>query len=254
MKIGLIQYSPVWENPKETIKIIEALITSVDLSDVSLLIFPEMSLTGFTMSSKIFAEEIDGVSFTYFMQLSRRLKKHIFAGIIEKDEKDVYNSLIHFDNNGLIRVVYRKIHPFSFAKEDKNFKAGNETIITKVNNVTFGLSICYDLRFPELYRQYGKKRADVLINIANWPVARIQHWDILLQARAIENQCYMIGVNRIGDDPFLEYPGHSAGVNPMGEILNLNFAESISIIEIDVEKVKTLRETLPFLDDMKMIK
>lgn len=254
MKIGLVQYSPAWENPNETIEKLDSIIENTNLKDISLLIFPEMSLTGFTMSSKQFAEEIDGVSFTYFMQLSRRLKKHIFAGIIEKDEKEIYNSLIHFDDKGLIRILYRKIHPFSFAKEDKNFNAGNETIITKIENITFGLSICYDLRFPELYRQYGKKRAEVLVNIANWPVTRINHWDLLLKARAIENQCYMIGVNRIGNDPYLNYPGHSAGVNPMGEILDVNLTESISIIEIDAEQVKTLREELPFLDDMKMIK
>lgn len=253
MKVGLVQYSPIWENPNETINKLENLVTMTDLTDVDLLIFPEMSLTGFTMNSKIFAEEMDGISFIYFMKLARKLKKHIFAGIIERDGKNIFNSLIHFDENGLIRIRYRKIHPFSFANEDKHYTAGTETVVTKINKITFGLSICYDLRFPELYRHYAKQRADVLINIANWPIARINHWDLLLKARAIENQSFMIGVNRIGNDPFLEYPGHSAVINPMGEALELNLTEVISIVNIDTNQVATLRGRLPFLNDIKII-
>ncbi|MDA3859788.1 MAG: hypothetical protein PF445_01040, partial [Melioribacteraceae bacterium] len=187
-----------------------------------------------------------------FMQLSRKLKKHIFAGIIEKDGSDIFNSLIHFDDKGLIRVIYRKIHPFSFAKENKHYKAGTDTITTKIDGITFGFSICYDLRFPELYRHYGKARADVLVNIANWPVARINHWDLLLRARAIENQCYLIGVNRIGKDSYLEYPGHSSVINPMGEIINQSFLEEISVVEIDKEEIAKLRKDLPFLNDIKL--
>jgi len=254
MKVGLVQYSPIWENPNETITIIEKLIDSTELKDVDLLIFPEMSLTGFTMNSKIFAEEMDGISFNYFMKLARKLKKHIFAGIIERDENDIFNSLIHFDENGLIRIRYRKIHPFSLANEDKHYTAGTETVVTKINKISFGLSICYDLRFPEQYRHYGKNKVEVLINIANWPVTRINHWNLLLQARAIENQCFVIGVNRVGNDPFLNYPGNSVVINPMGEVLDLNLTESISIVEIDTSQVATLREKLPFLTDIKTIK
>ncbi len=253
MKIGLVQYSPVWESPNSTIEKIEKLIDSSDLRETSLLVFPEMSLTGFTINSKKFAEEMDGVSFQYFMQLSRKLKKHIFAGIIEKDENDIYNSLIHFDDKGIIRIIYRKIHPFSFAKEDKHYKAGRETITTQINGITFGLSICYDLRFPELYRQYAKERINVLINIANWPTARVNHWNILLQARAIENQCYIIGVNRVGKDSHLEYSGYSTVVNPMGKVLAQSLSEEIIDAEINKNEVEKLREELPFLNDIKLI-
>lgn len=252
IKVALLQYSPEWENPGKTIEKLDLLIESSDLTDVSLLIFPEMSLTGFTMNSNKFAEEMDGVSYNYFMQLSRRLKKHIFAGIIERDGKDIYNSLIHFDNKGLIRVVYRKIHPFSFAKENIYYKAGNETVTTRIDKFTFGLSICYDLRFPELYRQYGKEKIDVLINIANWPLARINHWDLLLRARSIENQSYIIGVNRIGNDPYLEYPGHSTVVNPMGEIVGQTMVEDILVVEINSDEISEFRTNLPFLDDIKL--
>ncbi len=248
-----MQYSPVWESPSKTIDIIDSLIKATDLREASLLVFPEMSLTGFTMNSQKFAEEIDGVSFQYFMQLSRKLKKHIFAGIIEKDGSNIYNSLIHFDDKGIIRVIYRKIHPFSFAKEDKHYTAGTKTITTKINGITFGFSICYDLRFPELYRKYGKNKIDVLINIANWPTARINHWNILLQARAIENQCYMIGVNRVGKDSSIEYPGYSSVVNPAGKVLAQSLVEGVTVVEINRNEAIKLREKLPFLDDIKLI-
>ena len=254
MKIALVQYSPVWENPKETIIKINKLLESTDLIDVSLLVFPEMSLTGFTMDSKTFAEELDGTSYKYFMNLSKRIKKHIFAGIIERDGKNIYNSLIHFDDMGVIRIIYRKIHPFSYADEDENYNAGSEPFITKIKDINFGLSICYDLRFPELFRIYGKQQVDVLINIANWPETRIAHWDKLLQARAIENQCYVIGVNRVGDDKHLHYPGHSSLVNPMGEVIVSCLEENIEIVEIDKAEVNSIREKLPFLNDIKLIK
>jgi len=253
IKIALVQYSPVWEDPEKTIKVIESLIEKSDLRDVSLMIFPEMSLTGFTMNSQKFAEEMDGVSYLYFMQLARKLKTDIFAGIIERDDKKIFNSLIHFDKKSLIRVIYRKIHPFSFAKENQNYSAGNKPFVTSINKISFGLSVCYDLRFPELYRNYGKQKVDVLVNIANWPNARINHWDLLLQARAIENQSYMIGVNRIGNDPYLEYPGNSAAIDPMGNVLGVNKTESILIAEIDSEMVNETRTKLPFLDDIKLV-
>lgn len=254
MKIGLVQYSPNWENPDASIVKVNKMIESTDLIDVSLLIFPEMSLTGFTMNSNEFAEELDGISYRYFMNLSKRIKKHIFAGIIERDGKNIYNSLIHFDDMGVVRIIYRKIHPFSYAKEDKNYNAGSKPITTKINDFIFGLSICYDLRFPELYRLYAKQKVDVLVNIANWPDTRIDHWDKLLQARAIENQCYMIGINRVGEDKHLRYPGHSSAINPMGDVIGSCMEEKIEIVQIDKDEIFSIRENLPFLDDIKLIR
>lgn len=253
LKIGLVQYSPVWEEPELTIQKIDKLLDSYNLKDIDLLVFPEMSLTGFTSESQKFAEELDGVSFRYFMELSRSTKTEIFAGLIEHYDKEIFNSLIHFDSKGLIRVRYRKIHSFSLAGENKNFSSGDTPVTTKIEKITFGLSICYDLRFPELYRYYGKSKVDVLINIANWPVDRIEHWDKLLQTRAIENLSYMIGVNRVGNDPALTYTGHSSVIDPMGNVINCSDKEKVLITEIDLDKVKETRTKLPFLNDIKLI-
>ncbi len=253
MKIGLFQYSPVWENPAASIEKINLLIK--DYENVDLLIFPEMTLTGFTMNSKIFAEDIDGISFQFFMKLAQKLKTNIFFGVIEKDNDKIFNSLIHVDQNGLITARYRKIHPFSLADEDKNYTAGDEFITTKINNVRFAFSICYDLRFPELYRHYAKKGIDVIINIANWPVYRIEHYTALLKTRAIENQCFAIGVNRVGKDGNgFEHSGFSAVYNPLGkEILSIENKEGIFVTEIDINEVEKTRKNFPFLNDMKLI-
>ncbi len=253
MKLGLVQYTPVWENPEENILKIEELIKTSN-SNFDLLIFPEMTLTGFTMNAEKFAEEIDGTGTKYFMHLAQRLKTDIFTGIIELDGSSIYNSLVHFDSLGLIKARYRKIHPYSKAKEDQYYTAGEEIVITKMNQVKFGLSVCYDLRFPELYRLYSKERVEVLIDIANWPVPRIEHWKVLLRARAIENQCFMVGVNRVGDDPGNQYNGCSAVFDPMGnEIVMIQDSEMIIEAEIEIELVSTTRNTLPFLQDIKLI-
>jgi len=253
LKIGLVQYSPVWENPEASIEKINSLLKSYNTDDVSLLIFPELSLTGFTMKSKLLAEEIDGISFRYFMELSKKLRTDIFAGVIENFDNKIYNSLIHFDNKGLIRVRYRKIHPFSNSGENKSYSSGRTPVITKIGKITFGLSICYDLRFPELYRFYGKKKVDIICNIANWPSTRISHWDKLLQARAIENLSYMIGVNRVGTDPGFTYEGHSVVVDPMGNVIVNSAKEEIIFAEIDTENTEEIRNKLPFLNDIKLI-
>ena len=253
MKLGLVQYSPIWENVEENILKIQVLLKQTS-SKFDLMIFPEMTLTGFTMQSEKFAEEIDGAGTKYFMHLSLKTKSNIFAGIIEKDGDKHYNSLVHFDSIGLIKARYRKVHPFSYAKEDKYYDAQKEIVITKIDQTKIGLSVCYDLRFPELYRLYAIEHAEILVDIANWPVSRIDHWKTLLKARAIENQAFMIGANRVGNDPFNQYNGCSAVFDPMGnEIVMVENEEKIIEAEIDLSLVNSTRTKLPFLQDIKLI-
>lgn len=252
MKIALLQYSPVWENKEKNKLKINLLIEN--LSQIDLLILPEMTLTGFTMQSTLFAEELNGETFNYYSSLAKEKNINIFGGLIENINNDFYNSLLHISSEGKLISVYRKIHPFSFSGEDKNYSAGEEKVITEINNIKFGLSICYDLRFPELYRYYGKERVDVIVDIANWPVTRIEHWRTLLKARAIENQCFVIGVNRTGTDPNLIYNGFSSIYDPMGnEIISVKDEEKIIISEIDFSLVEKTRTLLPFLNDIKLI-
>lgn len=253
MKIGLLQYSPEWEEVENNlVKIKEIFEISYNFEDV--IILPEMTLTGFTMNSTEYAEEIDGVATKFFLQLSRKYRTNIFAGLIEKDDDKIYNSLVHFDDQGLIRARYRKIHPFSFAKEDEHYDKGKEIVITEINKTKIGLTICYDLRFPELYRLYGKERVDLIINIANWPSKRIAHWKHLLKSRSIENLCFTAGVNRIGKDPKNDYAGNSALFNPMGkELLMCKDEEGIFSVEVNLNEVSETRDKFRFLDDITLI-
>jgi len=253
MKINICQYSPIWENPSESIKKINALVKT-DYTDSDLLIFPEMTLSGFTMESDKFAEGPDGISVRYFSRLATELNTNIFAGVIEKVEESIFNSLFHFNQDGLIQAIYRKIHPFRNAKEDIYYTAGIHPVTTNISDKTFGLSICYDLRFPELFRFYAKDGVDILVNIANWPTPRIEHWETLLKSNAITNQSYMIGVNRVGVDHFGRYNGCSSVFGPMGnKILSIENEEKIVSFEIDSEYLLHTRTKLPFLKDIKLI-
>ena len=252
MKIGLVQYSPIWEDKETNQKRILSLVK--ESKDIELLIFPEMTLTGFTMKSGEVSEGIQGASYRFFSELARKKNTNVIAGIVEKSNNRNYNTLIHIKPDGNLVKLYRKIHPFSYSGEDENYYAGARPAMTKIRKWIIGLTICYDLRFPELFRKYGKKRAHVIVNIANWPDTRIEHWKTLLKARAIENQCYMVGVNRVGDDPKLHYPGFSSVFDPMGiEIVSVENEERMIEVELNKEYVREVRERLPFLNDIKMI-
>jgi len=252
IKIGLVQYSPVWEDKISSKRKIEDLLRKKFGYD--LLIFPEMTLTGFTMKSKAFSEELNEETHLFFSTIAKKKKCAVMYGVIEKGKRKNFNTLVHLNNQGKIISTYRKIHPFSYSKEDVNFGKGKEIVITKLKGIKIGLSICYDLRFPELYRLYAKEKVDMIIDIANWPDTRIEHWRTLLKARAIENQCYVVGVNRVGDDPKLHYNGFSSVFDPMGkEIVVVENEEKVIVAEIDKSYLENVRQRLPFLKDMRLI-
>lgn len=252
MKVALVQYNPIWEDRIANKEKIRSLLENTEQTD--LFVFPEMTLTGFTMKSKDFAEGLDGDTFKYFSELAKEKKSAIFYGVIEKGRHKNFNTLIHINNQGRVINMYRKVHPFSFSSENIFYGRGKSPAITKIKGLKIGLSICYDLRFPELFRYYAKERVDLIVNIANWPDSRVEHWRTLLKARAIENQCYLIGVNRVGDDPKLHYNGFSSCFDPMGkEIISIENDEKTKIIDIDKTYVKEIRNKLPFLEDIYLI-
>ena len=253
MKISLVQYSPKWEDKAANKKkIISMLKKKSNLGEV--LIFPEMTLTGFTMNTLGMAEDMKGETVTFFSGIAKNYHTNVFTGVIEKIGKNYFNSLVHLNSNGKLKAKYRKIHPFSYSTENKYYEGGGYPVVTSLSGIKIGLSICYDLRFPELFRLYAKEKVDLIINIANWPDARIEHWRTLLKARAIENQCYAVGVNRVGNDTKLHYNGFTSLFDPMGkEILAIENRETMVTTEIDTSYVKEVRKKLPFLNDMKLI-
>ncbi|HAB51969.1 MAG: hypothetical protein A2315_07885 [Ignavibacteria bacterium RIFOXYB2_FULL_35_12] len=253
MKISLFQFAPEWENKtanKE--KILSLLKKKSELGKI--LVFPEMTLTGFTMSVTTMAEKLIGDTVTFFSGIAKCYNTNLFAGVIEKDGKNYFNTLVYLNPSGMLKAKYRKIHPFAYSNENKYYKGGKLPIVINLSGIKIGLSICYDLRFPELFRLYAKEKVDLIINIANWPDTRIDHWRTLLKARAIENQCYVAGVNRVGNDTKLHYNGFTSLFDPMGrEIISLKDKEKILTAEIDKNYVREVRKTLPFLNDMRLI-
>jgi predicted amidohydrolase len=253
VNIGLVQYDPLWEDKEGNKEKLIRLLCNGS-SNLDLLIFPELTLTGFTMRSKRFAEELDGDSKEFFAKLANTNSCDIFYGFIEVNQGNFYNTLVHLAADGQPVCTYKKIHPFSFTGENRHYSSGISPTVTTINDFSIGLSICYDLRFPELYRHYAKKRVDLIVDIANWPVDRIEHWYSLLKARAIENQCYCIGVNRVGRGKSIDYPGWSSVFHPFGEeLLCFKQKEGVKSLGIDQKVVKNSRDKFPFLNDIRLI-
>ena len=253
MKIALYQMSPVWENKAANCSEIQEVLRN-SLPEVDLLIFPEMSLTGFTMKAESVAEEVQGESAAFFCELSKTYKTAVIGGFVSSEDSQYFNCALYADKTGTPQGIYRKIHPFSYAKENVHYSAGEELTVIIDNEIHIGLTVCYDLRFPELYRLYAKQRVDLLVNIANWPVTRINHWQTLLKARAIENQCFVAGVNRIGSDPLVAYDGHSAVIDPMGNVVHeMGATDVLQVVEINPADTLETRKKFPFLDDLRLI-
>ena len=199
-----------------------------------IVIFPEMTLTGFTMDTETVAENPDSSeSIEKLADIARKHKVAVVAGVVLKSGLKAANTLVAFDIDGSEKARYTKIHPFSFAGENEYFNPGHTLQKMQISDFMAGFTICYDLRFPELYSALAKD-CNLIINIANWPKRRVHHWKTLLQARAIENQVFVIGVNRIGSDGNgLEYEHSSMLVNPNGEVQQ----PSISDGEIDIYEI-----------------
>ena len=202
-------------------------------------------MTGFTLNTELSAENPEhSPSLLGLSALAKQNKIALVTGMVMSSADKAENTLIAFSDDGVEQAKYVKIHPFSFAGEDRFFKPGNKLAKMKIREFTLGFSICYDLRFPELYSALAKD-CDVLINIANWPKRRVMHWRALLQARAIENQTFVIGVNRIGvDGNGLEYERSSVIVNANGEFIKPILTED----EMDIYDISR-QELLDFRRD-----
>jgi omega-amidase len=234
MKIALVSLNQKWEDKSANLLRCEELIEKAKLLGAELIIFPEMTLTGFSMNTSHSEELADqSASVDAFSKLAKDNEIAVVAGVVLKLGAKPSNVLVAFSDDGEEQTRYFKIHPFSLAKEDEYFQSGSQLAKMTMPEFKFGFSICYDLRFPELYSAMAKD-CDVLVNIANWPKCRVDHWRALLKARAIENQAFVVGVNRIGiDGNGLEYEHSSLIINANGEFI----PPLCSDTEIDVYKI-----------------
>ena len=244
MKVALISLDQKWEDKAFNMQRCTELTARAGECGADLVIYPEMTLTGFTLNTELSAENPDqSPSLLGLSALAKQNKIALVAGIVMSGADKAENTLIAFSDDGIEQARYVKIHPFTFAGEDHFFKPGNKLAEMKLQEFTLGFSICYDLRFPELYSALAKN-CDVLINIANWPKRRVMHWRTLLKARAIENQTFVIGVNRIGlDGKDLEYEHSSVIVNANGEFIDPSLTEGeMDIYEISHQELLIFRQ------------
>lgn len=266
LTITTVQTTLHWEDKIANLQMLEEKISGIN-EKTELVVLPEMFSTGFSMKPELFAETMDGESVQWMKRVAAEKKIILTGSLIIEEEQHYYNRLIWMLPNGQYGV-YDKRHRFAFAGEDEHYTAGNKRLIASVKGWKINLQICYDLRFPVWARQAsspapspsrhlaGEKvetapEYDILIYVANWPERRSLAWKTLLQARAIENQCYVVGVNRVGNDGNeIYHSGDSMVVDPLGEILyHKKDTEDVHTITLQKEKLDEVRTKLPFLKD-----
>ncbi|MDH4409425.1 MAG: nitrilase-related carbon-nitrogen hydrolase [Verrucomicrobiales bacterium] len=247
--VGL-QTDIAWEDRQSNFSRIDELIGATDLAAGSLLVLPELSTAGFSMNTGAVAEARGGESEQFFASLAIRHRSHVIAGIASLNENPAFgaNESVCFAPDGTEVARYRKRNPFPLANEADHYPAGNKAVVFEMNGWKVAPLICYDLRFPEPFREATALGAELFVVIANWPATRVDHWTTLLRARAIENLAYVVGVNRAGSDPHLSYPGASLIVDPKGEILAQAASEPCAFqTELDHDALLQWRRDFPAL-------
>ncbi len=255
MKIALIQLNIAWESKKTNYEKAEFFARRAAEKKCDVVVFPEMFNTGFSMNVSAIAESENGETNLVLSEIAKKYGMYLIAGfpVKKQDEEKGRNIAVVYDRRGIRIAAYTKMHPFSFLNEDKYYAAGDNTVTFDINGMPCSVFICYDLRFPEAFRRVAKKVHAIFV-IANWPSSRKDHWETLLKARAIENQCFVIGVNRTGTDGNgIHYPGASHIFDPSGnDILCGNDKEEFLSGEINPSEVAEIRSKFPFLKDMRI--
>lgn len=247
LQIALVQSSIVWEDAEQNRIHFGEKIHSIS-SPIDIIVLPEMFTTGFSMHPRPLAEMIDGPTVNWMQLLAKQKDAVITGSVIIEDEGSYFNRMMWVTPAGDAEF-YDKRHLFSLAGEDDKYSAGSEIRVVEYKGWKFCLNVCYDLRFPVWSR--NTTNYDCLIYVANWPVLRVQAWSTLLRARAIENQCYVIGVNRVGEDKNQNlYNGQSVVIDMAGEtVLDGGDKNEVFITELDRNNLQQFKDKFPFYRD-----
>jgi predicted amidohydrolase len=254
MRVVLIQFPIENLQPEKNRARVSALVLSAPAPDPTLLVLPELFSTGVLPEGFAIreAEALAREDRSFLSELARKKSAYVLGSTLGAENGILLNVAMLWDPNGKKFGEYRKIHPFSLGGEEKIFRPGDATLIWEVGGFHLQPSICYDLRFPELFRAGMKQGATLMTVQANWPEARQAHWEILLKARAIENQCYVAGVNCLGTQNGLRYAGGSIIVSPKGEALaSAGSEEGLAVGELFPQTVDSWRKVFPALRDRK---
>lgn len=253
MQIVALQFDIAWEDRSANLDTVRTLLGRTDVEPGALVVLPEMFAAAFSMNVERIAEEPGGETETFLAETARTHRAHVLAGVVTRGpDGRGRNEAVLFDPDGAPAGRYQKIHPFSFAGETDHYAPGDDVLLAPVGKFTLSPFICYDLRFPEVFRRAVRRGANLFTVIANWPAARAEHWTALLRARAIENQAYVVGVNRCGRDPKNAYPGQSAIFDPRGEAIETaGEGETVLTATLDIDRLEAYRRDFPALQDMR---
>ena len=253
MNVHLVQVDIAWEDPGVNRKRIEALLERVEIRAGDLVVLPEMAFTGFSLDvARTVSDAAAGEGF--LRDLARLRSCTVVGGLVAPVGGRATNQALAFGPDGTLLARYSKLQPFSLGGEAIAHVAGEEIVDFVWGGLRVAPFICYDLRFPEHFRSAAGKGAEMFVVIANWPVRRIHHWLTLLQARAIENQAAVVGVNRCGADPSFTYNGRSVVVSPHGHfVTDAGEVEGVVTVTIDPEEIRQWRRDFPALSDIRVV-
>lgn len=250
MKVTIIQQDILWADVNENIRKADAAIDSSPGADMYVL--PEMFSTGFCTEPEGIAEDAGGKSLSWMIGKSSAVNAAIAGSVAVSENGRYYNRFYFVKPDGSVQW-YDKKHLFTYGDEHERFTAGSERVVVEFRDVRILLEVCYDLRFPVWSRNRGDY--DMILYVASWPSARVAAWKSLLVARAIENQCYVAGVNRVGSDPYNEYDGGSMVIDPYGKVIASceDGAEMTASSDVDMDSLEAFRKKFPVLNDADVL-
>jgi predicted amidohydrolase len=253
LRVAAIQTDIVWENPSANFERLETKLRTAATAGARLLVLPEMFSCGFSMATERVAEPPDGPSVAFLREQAKSLGVWVCGSVPERSEPDAKrpsNTLVLAQPDGKLHR-YRKRHPFSFGKEHEHYLAGDDMLTVEIEGLRVSTFVCYDLRFADDFWNLAT-RTDAYVVVANWPQRRREHWQTLLRARAIENQAWMIAVNRVGEGGDQVYSGDSTIIDPWGEIIATASRDEVTLFaDVDVERVTDARSKFPVLADRR---
>jgi predicted amidohydrolase len=252
MRVAGVQHDIVWEDPAANFARLAPRVGTAAAGGARLVVLTEMFSTGFSMAVDRVAEPVDGPSTRFLVDQAAEHGVWVCGSLPERPEGQTlpHNQLVLASPDGAVHR-YAKIHPFTYAREQEHYRAGAEHVTVDVDGVRVTLFVCYDLRFADEFWACAHD-TDCYVVVANWPEPRREHWRTLLRARAIENQAYLVGVNRVGRGGKLEYVGDSSIIDPNGETLaEATGSEAVISAEVDPAHVADVRARFPFLADRR---
>lgn len=255
MNVIALQFDIAWETKPANFSKVRELLAQASPEKDSLVVLPEMFATGFSMNVDAIAESYGGETEQFLASVAKAFGIWLIAGAAMRGrDGKARNKALVFSPEGKLISFYAKMHPFTPGGEAEHYTAGDHPVIFRWRECSVSSFVCYDLRFPEIFREAAAAhRPELFVVIANWPEKRIQHWVRLLQARAIENQAYVVGCNRVGSDPYFTYTGRSMIIDPHGDILaDAGDHEGLIQAKLNLANLRKYREGLPFLADLRL--